>query len=238
MENITFRNRSWIVYDTPEKAWNPPFWDQVRNGLWESQTYDIFDRFIKPEMTYIDMGAWIGPTVIYAAPMAKRAIAIEPDPVAFQLLQQHILSNNLVVELHNEAITGYNGTITLGSGSLGASTTRANPSGCGRQPDWAQTCVVSCLTLRDFITKNKITDPFFIKMDIEGSEEEVLKDIELFSEFKPSLYLSLHPFWWKTQETWKIIRNVGGLYKSVYNSSLNLIDINSPMGSEVLFTND
>jgi FkbM family methyltransferase len=234
--NITFRNRTWIVYDTPEQAWHPPFWTQVRDGLWEPQTYNVFDNFLKPEMTYLDMGAWIGPTVLYAAPMAKRAIAVEPDPIAFPVLRQHVESNNLVVELHNEAITRYNGIITLGSGSLGASTTRANPSGAGRQPDWHQTFSVQCHTLVDFIAMHDIEAPLFIKMDIEGGEEDVLKDFELFEDLKPTMYLSLHPFWWKSQDTWETVRKVAGLYDSIYDGSLNQIAVDSNFGSEVLFT--
>ena len=234
---IEFRGRSWMVYDTPEQAWQPPFWRQVIDGIWEPQTYNIFDRFLKPEMTYLDLGAWIGPTVMYAAPMVKRAIAVEPDPVAFPMLQQHIVSNNLIVELYNEAITGYKGTITLGSALLGASTTRANPSG-EHQPEWKQTCTVHCNTLVDFAMMHNIEDPLFIKMDIEGGEEEVLKDFEFFESRRPILYLSLHPFWWKTKETWETIRKIGRLYNNVYNSSLNKIDVASVDGNEILFIDD
>jgi len=234
--NITFRNRTWTVYDTPEQAWNPPFWTQVRDGIWEPQTYNVFDKFLKPEMTYLDLGAWIGPTVMYAASVAKRTIAVEPDPIAFPVLRQHIEANNLVVELHNEAITGYNGTITLGSGSLGSSTTRANPTGGGRQPDWNQTFSVQCHTLIDFIAMHGIETPLFIKMDIEGGEEDVLKDFELFEDLRPTLYLSVHPFWWKSQDTWETIKKISTLYSFVSdNCSDNIHDIDTLKSSELLF---
>lgn len=232
---INFRNRIWKVFETPDKCWNPPYWEQVRDGLWEPQTYDIFDRFLTPEMTYIDLGAWIGPTIMYAATMVNRSLAIEPDPVAFSILEQHIKENNLIVELHNHAITNYTGTLTLGSNSLGFSTTRVNPSGGGRQPAWNETFTVNCSTLADFVSSNKINNPLFIKMDIEGSEENVLTDFEFFEKYKPILYVSLHPFWWKNEISWETLKKVSSFYKTVYNGSMNKIDIDHTTENEVLF---
>ena len=238
MEKVHFRNRSWLVHETPEKTWNPPFWTQVENGIWEPHTFNIFDKFLNSNVTYIDVGAWIGPTVMYAAPIVKRAIAIEPDPVAFPILKQHIEINNLKVELFNEAITGFNGEITLGSNMLGASTTRINSNAGGGQAEWNkdQICIAQCSTLQKFIDIHHIDGPLFIKMDIEGAEEDVLQELNFFVTHKPTLYLSLHPFWWKTDKTWEIIRNIGNIYHNVYSTNLDLIDLNLVEPREVLFS--
>ena len=42
---------------------------------------------------YIDIGAWIGPTLFYAAQIAKKSIAIEANPLAFDRLSENLRMN-------------------------------------------------------------------------------------------------------------------------------------------------
>src|SRR5580692_4173846 len=69
------------------------FWDEVSSGTWESSTFAIFDRFLDRQHSYIDIGAWIGPTVLYGCQLAKTAYALEPDPLAYVELAQNIAVN-------------------------------------------------------------------------------------------------------------------------------------------------
>jgi FkbM family methyltransferase len=219
---------------------NKDFWGWVSDKKWEAYTFQIFDRFLKPEMTYLDLGAWIGPTVLYAADMAKRSVAVEPDPVAFEFLTRSIQANGLKVETFQEAITGFEGSITLGSGLLGQSTTRMNRNAGGGIGAWeeGQTFITPCTTLRAFVEKHNLEDPLFIKMDVEGAEESILRDFEFFAERKPTLYISLHPFWWTQQEqAWETIRRVGRLYKHVLKATtFEDQDISQPLHGDLLFT--
>src|ERR1700687_4776653 len=50
------------------------FWQQVAMGR---------------QHCYIDVGAWIGPTLLYGCQLAKMAYGLEPDPIAFAELEQH-----------------------------------------------------------------------------------------------------------------------------------------------------
>ena len=67
------------------------FWEQFSNESWEKNTTDIFDRYIDRSTIYIDIGAWIGPTLFYAAQLAGKSIAIEADPIAFKRLDENSL---------------------------------------------------------------------------------------------------------------------------------------------------
>ena len=49
------------------------FWRRVGSGLWEPQTFEVFERFLRPDRSYVDIGAWIGPTVLYGAMLSRRA---------------------------------------------------------------------------------------------------------------------------------------------------------------------
>src|ERR1700676_1105845 len=72
---------------------NDAYWQSVARGVWEPETFPILERFIDGAHSYIDMGAYIGPTLLYGCQIAKRAYGIEPDPIAFAELQQNIDRN-------------------------------------------------------------------------------------------------------------------------------------------------
>ena len=69
---------------------NTSFWAQLQVGVWEPETFKIFDIFLDKNHSYIDLGAWIGPTVLYGCQNAKFCYAVEPDPVAFKNLKNNI----------------------------------------------------------------------------------------------------------------------------------------------------
>jgi FkbM family methyltransferase len=120
-------------------------------------------------------------------------------------------------DVHRLAVCGHEGEIKLGSGWLGASTTRANPNAGGGIGAWdeAHTCTVPCTTLRNFC--KDLLDPLFIKIDVEGSEETIFKDLKWFAERKPMVLVELHPFWWKdVNQTWQDFEALKLLYKKQY----------------------
>jgi len=110
-----------VVVDEAHKA----FWEVFRAGKWEEATLDTFDRHLDPSTVFVDIGAWIGPTTLYAAARAKRVIAIEADPVAAGLLRKNVALNPLLaerIEIIERAISSERGTLRMGSkGSKGDS---------------------------------------------------------------------------------------------------------------------
>jgi hypothetical protein len=72
---------------------NQDFWAKVDSGRWEPDTYALFDDLITPDSLFLDIGAWIGSTALYAAQKSAKAIAFEPDPIAFSSLSANALLN-------------------------------------------------------------------------------------------------------------------------------------------------
>lgn len=233
---ITIKGQQFDVAAEPAD-----FWGWVAEGRYDSE-WNILERFLRPEDTFIDLGAWVGSHSLFASTIARRVYAVEPDPVAFKILEKNV--QGLPIHICKAAIAGYRGAITLGSGFLGASTTRANKhEGAGIGP-WveAQTFEVDCTTLRDFIgyIPSGLVDvnrTFFIKMDVEGSEEDILQDFEFFEEHKPTVYLETHPFWWKhEQQTWEKIFKIASLYKNTYGLNMERVDLRSTTPRQVILT--
>ena len=135
----------------------------MTNGVWEPYTFRILDVFLdRPTIPYLDIGAWIGPTVLYAARKVDRVWAIEPDRVAYAALLTNLRLNECRnVRTFNLAILDRDGIARLGSDCLGNSMTRITNS--------ENSFYASCRTLDSFMFEQGLGDDTFIKMDVEGA---------------------------------------------------------------------
>jgi FkbM family methyltransferase len=163
-----------------------------RDETWEPDTRLAFRRFIDKEHSYVDIGAWIGTTLMIGAPLAKKAYGFEPDPISFGLLKynmEHSLPLTANVEIFQIAITPVTEKVSFGSRTGGNDSMSSLLF-----PDAATSWVVDGWNFTDWLDQHGITDCNFIKMDIEGGEYSVLPTMRKYLEtHRPSLHLSLHP---------------------------------------------
>jgi FkbM family methyltransferase len=192
---------------------------------WERKTHKIFDRFLDPKYAYIDIGAFIGATVLYGAQTAKKVYAVEPDPLAFKELEKNVLLNPGLkekIELHNKCINVFSGKVRFGNCSTGGDSMSSLQFSAART-SW----IVDGITFEDFIKENNIVDVNFIKMDIEGGEALVLPTMKNYLKtHKPVLYLSVHqPFFKDPRKDTQDIIDVLEVYANVYSSDGKRIDL-------------
>lgn len=202
---LKIRNKEFQVSSQPSD-----YWGWINEGRYDHE-WVIYDTYLKPEHTFVDCGAWVGAHSLYASSIAKRVIAVEPDPIAFDILKNNVGKD---VTLICKAVSDRDEIVTMGSGLLGASTTRTNPSaGSGIGP-WieGQTFDVECVSLSELLAE--VPDPLFIKIDVEGSEEKLFNS-SVFTERKPTVLIELHPFWWTNPEvTWKAFESLKARYSN------------------------
>lgn len=178
---------------------NNGFWDNFRAGSWEPHTFAVFDRFLNEGSIYLDVGAWIGPTLFYAAQVAKAAFAFEPDPVAFDELAINLRANQgeawaSKVSILNKAIASASGQILLGSRG-GGGDSESSFLFAGEQTTWQ----VESVALREFLREQQIAGGVFIKIDIEGGEYDLVPGLRpLLRSHDMDVYLSLHPSFLKS----------------------------------------
>lgn len=178
---------------------------------WENDTFHILEYYKnKTNGIYIDIGAWIGPTVLYASNIYKKVIAVEPDRVAIQRLKENLSVNSFDnIVLIEKGLSNTNGKTNFGgNGELGnsESTLLAAYEGFYKY-DGRHTSVwknkhlnniieIETITFETLLEENKIKpeDISLIKMDIEGGEVIVVPSIKDFlKKYKPKFYISLHP---------------------------------------------
>lgn len=170
---------------------NLDFWNKVNKGSWEPRTFTVLDSLLTGGTTYCDIGAWIGPTVLYAARNCRQVYCLEPDRVAYRFLLQNIQLNRLENVLpFNLALAAEGGIQRMASprGKQGDSMTSL------LMPDGLRGMDVLCLTWESWLSL--IGRPVFdtIKIDIEGGEFSLLPAMSAYlGTHRPRLYLSLHP---------------------------------------------
>jgi len=214
---------------------NLDFWDKVNGGRWEPRTFTVLDRLLSTGTTYCDIGAWIGPTVLYAARNCRQVYCLEPDRVAYRFLLQNIQLNRLENVLpFNLALAQEEGLQRMASprGKRGDSMTSL------LLPDGMRGMDVLCLTWENWF--NLVGRPVFdtVKMDIEGGEFSLLPAMSAYlEEHRPQLYLSLHPHLLPEAERVKSMAIVAAalkMYPGFYNRDGEKMALESLLEEQVV----
>ena len=172
---------------------------ELLHGLREIFIENIYKQDLPAKGLVIDCGANIGMSVIYIKQHFPNAeiIAFEPDETNFDLLTKNIQSFGYSdVKLYKEAVWKENTTLLFSNeGSMGSRIEVDNNS---------TTKKVKASRLKDFIDRH--VD--FLKIDIEGAEYEVLKDIAGRLSFVNNLFLEYHGKFDQNNELVEIINIV------------------------------
>jgi len=158
---------------------------------WERQTERIYRQFVKPGGLVLDVGAWIGPTVIYAlACRASRVVALEPNPDSFAALLKiadSVSEDTCQLDFLNIAISSEEGEVSMGLPEGSVDSSRSGWEG--------QDFVVPSITLEQLVESQNIRDPDLVKIDIEGGEVNLGEGLSNLASCLPVLHLSIHvPF--------------------------------------------
>jgi FkbM family methyltransferase len=177
-----------VSFHAVDRAEDSAFWDWYQTDDWEPETVDVFDRSLRPDARYVDLGAWIGPTVLLAAPSVARVVCVEPDPVAFATLTQNLELNpdtaakTVAVPAAVGPSDGATVLTSVGDGGDSNSSV-ARPGDAGARWEVEQ---VSFSTL---LARVGLDAADFVKIDIEGAEYDL---VPAMTE-RPTLYIAFHP---------------------------------------------
>ena len=176
------------------------FWSRMENGRWEPETLDLLDRLLKPGDCFVDVGAWIGPTALYAAARGAHVIADQCDPVALRLLHRNLELNSDLAQLitvHEFALGQSDGQMRLWSQALGNSESSVFVG--HERDDGVVTCDDSAMVeVRDARSvfeaeRFAASESTLIKIDVEGSEFHLLPHLaSVLAISHAAWYVSFH----------------------------------------------
>ncbi|MEM3630909.1 MAG: FkbM family methyltransferase [Nitrososphaerota archaeon] len=182
--------------------------------------YDTHSSKIKGKVV-IDVGANVGVFSIYTTIIgAKKVYAFEPVPETYNILKKNIKLNNLenliipinkgLGEKDENKIIYFNS-----SGDIGAT---LNFSKLKYLKEKENKINVLVTTLDKFIKQNKIPRVDFIKMDVEGYEENVLLGAkETIKKWKPILSFSAYHLPTDKERLPQIVKSIRPDYKIKLN---------------------
>lgn len=194
---------------------------------WEKETFQVFRRFANPEKTVIDVGAWIGLTAIWLSKHFKNVICIEADILSVKTLQNNLKSSDCDnCSIIDKAIYSEKTKIIFGNNKFNNSQLNSSMSQIKSSITSQQDYECETITLQEILQNVEGQDIGLIKVDIEGGEEHILRDlITNFKERNIPTYISFHYSWWNN----KNIDSFTDLLNSipVYNESF--IRITNPV---------
>lgn len=170
------RGKKWIVGSHNNSVWL---------GTYESEQSLRFVQKSKDSNVFLDLGAHAGYyTLLYKAVNKKSTVySFEPVESNYKFLQKHIKMNNF------ENIIPFNKAVADAEGVLRF----ARGNSVGGKLSMHGDMNVTAVKLSRLIDEKIIQFPDLIKMDIEGAEYQVLKDLEPYLDtHKPVIFLSTH----------------------------------------------
>ncbi|MFH0961320.1 MAG: FkbM family methyltransferase [archaeon] len=140
----------------------------------------------------LDIGAHIGLYSLKVASEFPNAIifAFEPSGVNYYALEENIsISRKTNIFPVKMAVSDRNGSVTLFNDPRGSGTnTIVNRISNNTEK-------VLAVTVDAFVRKRRLRSVDFMKIDVEGAEEAVLRGAEsTIKRFRPALSVELHPF--------------------------------------------
>ena len=178
--------------------------------------YEAYSSHLKNKII-IDAGANVGAFSLYASMLgAKKVYAFEPVKETYDILVKNIKMNKLenkVIPI-NKALGDKNETKTISfmnAGDGGASLKEERKKGKREE-------IISIIKLDDFVKENKIKRVDFIKMDVEGYEENVLLGAkETIKKWKPILSFSAYHLPTDKERLPKVVLSIRPDYKIKLN---------------------
>lgn len=158
----------------------------VSEGLFEKGVIDLLrdtcTRLARTDLM-IDIGANIGNHTVALAPMFKQVESVEPHPVLYRILEANVLNNHLAhVHCHNIGLANEDATGTLAESVTNHGLSRVrersklSPEVFGLSAEeFGTEYSIELRSARDFVERfADRLDRAFIKIDVEGMEEEVI----------------------------------------------------------------
>jgi FkbM family methyltransferase len=166
----------------------------------KKEIFDLHAYYFETEKTQpliIDIGAHIGLSSLYFSylyPLAQ-ITAVEPHPLAYQLLQENFTQNNLTnITTHQAAVTPQGQSLTLFTDTENDwLSTTSLVKGAWTQNQSTKPFTAKGVTLRQLVETYRGATIDLVKMDIEGAEHQVLpqagEELSLIKE----LIIEYHP---------------------------------------------
>ena len=175
-------------------------------GFWEPHVSAYIEEVLKPGDTFVDVGANIGYHSLLAAQLVGSqgsVVAVEAAPATFALLQKNLEINRCdqVLAMNIAASDEYSQVNLFGDECLATTTTIPNR-------DLPLVATIPCAPLSSIIPVSLLKTVRLVKIDIEGGEIPVMKDLSSNRDrFSPDVQVIAEASMAESKTSWAEILN-------------------------------
>ena len=158
------------------------------NELKDIKAYTKYYK-IKPNDVVIDIGAYHGWFTLLNYNYNSRFYAFDIDPVNYKILNKNLFNKFRNISFFNKGVWNQTGVSKLYGDRVGSMGSHINFKNKRKSKD------VECqvVTLEDIVKENNIKKIDFIKIDVEGSEIEIIESsLDLLKKYKPNLSIATY----------------------------------------------
>ena len=178
----------WVADD------KPTFWARAEAGDWEPETLAALAAATGPGVVMLDIGAWVGPTALFAAARGARVLAVEADPAALRQLNANIAANPALapqISVIARAAAPDPGLVRLGPARKAGDSMSSILHG-GREGAWDVEAITPAALMA--LAAALGDGPLTVKIDIEGGEYALLPAlVAALPERTTTLLCAFHP---------------------------------------------
>ena len=163
----------------------------LKDRVWEPHITRYLFRELRPDHTFMDVGANLGYFSVICAPRVRRVVAFEPVATSFRYCLANISLNGLTnVKLFPYGLWEENLTLSMSadpSSLMSASVSGDRPASAGES--------IQGVSLDRLVASGELRLPSLdvVKMDIEGAEVSALKGMrETILRFRPKIIFELN----------------------------------------------
>jgi FkbM family methyltransferase len=199
----------------------------------EPYMVQIFNSLIKKNDVIADIGANIGMTALLFSDLAQSVYAFEPSPSTFQILQNNLNLNSI------SNVQAINIGLGLKSENLTITFAKNNRSGGFvsekiRPDDGHISENISIETLDNFFSNHHVV-PNFLKIDVEGFEQNVVKGgLNFINKHNPTVVMEMNHFCLDVLQRITIpdfldyMRSVFPVLYAIDNDNSSIVDLHVP----------
>ncbi len=179
----------------------PMYWRQLYMGKWDAAIFNVLDKYLNKQNTFVDIGAWNGSIALYAARLCKQVYATEPDPVAFHILDDNVNLNLPYFDTKNILLAPFAISNANRSDMLYCYEQFGNSkSSLMPRKENGEGVSVFSAKLDDYFANQKIELETLglVKIDAEGAEARILTGAgQWIMKNLPAMVVKFHPYWYE-----------------------------------------
>jgi FkbM family methyltransferase len=204
-KTVTYFGHTAELVDDPRYN---TFYGKLTSNQWEPDTFQVLARMLDGNTTYIDIGAWIGVTPLWASAKAKQVVAVEPDPYCIGALRFLMAKNACTNITLMEGALAFDRVVELSEKGGFGSSESSLLAGKGQH-----TVTVRGISVEDVLAQAG-PGPKFCKVDIEGFEYEMMDQLVALAvpEMK-AVQIAVHPkLLMRAKGWWPVVGRVRAAY--------------------------